>query len=68
MNFLIDKNGEDLSAVQKKLIEIARVLVHNPKVLLIEEAFADLRPVVKTILRNVLEKELRGSTIGGWTG
>ena len=44
LNFLITDNGDNLSIGQKQLICIARTILKNPRILLMDEATANIDP------------------------
>ncbi len=54
--------ASNLSGGQQRLLEIARALIVNPKVLLLDEPTAGLNPVVIESLRELLEQVKRSGT------
>lgn len=62
---LLNKRPRELSGGQQQLISIARALVTNPKILLLDEPLSNLDPEVKNNLRSILRKiaKLKTTTI-----
>lgn len=49
---LADRVANELSGGQQKLVEFARVMVHQPKLVLMDEPFAGVHPQVKATLHS----------------
>lgn len=63
LNEKIEKNGSNLSVGQKQLICIARALIKNPKILLMDEATANIDEKTDEILQKLIKGVLKDSTI-----
>ena len=60
---VLGERGVGLSNGQRQLICIARALVRNPRVLILDEATSDLDPVAEDFLLRNLQRAARGRTI-----
>lgn len=58
---LIDDNGSIFSTGQRQRIQLARALVQNPDILVMDEATANLDPLSERLINDALNK-LRGTT------
>ncbi|WP_289116857.1 ATP-binding cassette domain-containing protein [uncultured Idiomarina sp.] len=58
-NTFIEESGANLSRGQKQRIALARALVLNPKILLLDEATASVDVITEKAIRNMIE-ELQG--------
>ncbi len=59
---LLNKKPKELSGGQQQLVSIARALVINPKVLLLDEPLSSLDPNVKRNLRDILRRVVKAKT------
>ncbi len=62
MQFMVGSKGENLSGGQKQKLAVARVLLKQPKVLLMDEATASLDNKSQARIQNMIETRLRGNT------
>lgn len=53
-NTLIDENGSNLSCGQKELLSIARCLLNNPDILIMDEATSNLDSVSENAINDIL--------------
>lgn len=59
-----DKKIEDLSLGNKKKVGIVLALMHNPSILILDEATSGLDPIMQNIFHNLLlEEKKKGTTI-----
>ena len=61
--FEIEERGSNLSIGQRQLICIARALVRKPKILLMDEATANIDQKTDSIIQNVIKNELNDTTV-----
>lgn len=59
----IDGSGSNFSVGQKQLICLARAVLHNPKILCIDEATANVDEETDKIIQNALRTAFRNSTV-----
>lgn len=59
---VLQKEGISLSTGQKQLIALTRALVHNPEILLLDEATANIDSVSEKIIEEALQKILVNRT------
>jgi ABC-type bacteriocin/lantibiotic exporter with double-glycine peptidase domain len=60
---VLGERGVGLSNGQRQLLCIARALVRNPRILILDEATSDLDPVAEDFLLRNLQRAARGRTI-----
>ncbi|MHA2203986.1 MAG: ABC transporter ATP-binding protein, partial [Candidatus Hodarchaeales archaeon] len=58
----IRERGALLSMGQRQLVALARVLLENPSVLILDEATASVDPFTETQIQEALEKTIKGRT------
>lgn len=63
LNYKIEQNGKNISQGQKQLISIAREILKQPKILLMDEATASIDEKTDRLLQRVIEEEFKNSTI-----
>jgi len=63
LKYNIDKNGDNLSVGQKQLICIARALLKKAKILLMDEATANIDRNMDQVLQGLVNNELKDVTI-----
>jgi ABC-type multidrug transport system fused ATPase/permease subunit len=56
------EGGVNLSVGQRQLISIARVILTDPKILILDEATANIDTVTEVLIQQALERLLRGRT------
>ena len=62
LDTLVGESGAKLSAGQRQRIAIARAMVRNPKVLILDEAASSLDPISEGLVREAVTKASRGRT------
>ncbi|MFX0016300.1 MAG: ABC transporter ATP-binding protein [Promethearchaeota archaeon] len=58
----IRERGSLLSMGQRQLVALARVLLENPSILILDEATASVDPFTETRIQEALEKTIKGRT------
>ena len=58
----LEQRGSNLSVGQRQLISFARALVANPRILILDEATANIDSYTERIIQNALKKLLTGRT------
>lgn len=61
--FLLESKGSNLSIGQRQLICIARALVKNPKILLMDEATANIDQKTDSVIQNLIKNTLVETTV-----
>jgi ATP-binding cassette subfamily B protein len=59
---MITRGGGNLSVGEKQIISFARAVVHNPAILVMDEATANIDTETETMLQEALDKVKRGRT------
>ncbi|MEM2740204.1 MAG: ATP-binding cassette domain-containing protein, partial [Candidatus Bathyarchaeia archaeon] len=58
----VTEGGANLSVGQRQLINIARALIRNPKIVVLDEATSSVDPYTESLLQRALKKLLEGRT------
>ena len=59
----ISRKGGNISVGEKQLIALARALIHNPSVLIMDEATANIDTETEMLLQKALDKARQGRTL-----
>ena len=59
---IVGKNGHDLSGGEKQRVSIARTVLHNPKIIILDEATASVDTKTEIQIQSALEGLLEGRT------
>lgn len=62
LNTRVTEGGVNLSVGQRQLINIARALIRNPKIVVLDEATSSVDPYTESLLQRALKKLLEGRT------
>ena len=63
LEYIIENNGNNISIGEKQLICIARALIKKSKIILMDEATANIDYKTETFLQNSINKELKDCTV-----
>jgi ATP-binding cassette, subfamily B, multidrug efflux pump len=63
LNTDISRKGGNISVGEKQLIAIARALIHNPSVLIMDEATANIDTETEMLLQKAIDKAREGRTL-----
>lgn len=63
LDFQISENGENLSVGERQLLSIARSILKKSKIVLIDEATANIDISTEENIQNLLDKELKNCTV-----
>jgi len=59
LNFLIEERGKNLSSGEKQLIQLARVILQNRPILVMDEATSNIDPKTEALVVKTLNSELK---------
>ncbi|VEU81311.1 ABC transporter ATP-binding protein [Haploplasma axanthum] len=57
------RGGKNMSIGERQIISFARVIAHNPRILIMDEATANIDTETETMIQNALEKVKKGRTL-----
>ena len=60
---MIGEYGASLSGGQKQRLAIARAILHNPRILVLDDALASVDPETESLIREGLERVMKGRTV-----
>ncbi|MBQ3001958.1 MAG: ABC transporter ATP-binding protein [Bacilli bacterium] len=63
INTKVGERGNNLSLGQRQLISFARTLVHEPKIMILDEATANIDTETEKIIQDSLEKVIKNNTM-----
>ena len=63
LNYMIEERGSNLSVGQRQLICIARAVVKRPRILLMDEATANIDQKTDAIIQSFIKERLGGTTV-----
>ena len=63
LNYIIENNGNNISIGEKQLICIARALIKKSKIILMDEATANIDYKTETFLQNSINQQLKDCTV-----
>ena len=63
MDYELLENGANLSIGERQLICLARVLLHQKKIVILDEPTAHVDPDTERTIWNVVREKLRDSTV-----
>lgn len=62
LDFWIDEKGQNISLGERQLINFVRIFIFNPKILIFDEATANMDSVTESFLQTALEKLIQNRT------
>lgn len=62
LNHIVEQRGKNLSGGQKQRLQIARAIIRNPKILVLDDSTSALDAVTDKKLRTNIKKEMKNTT------
>jgi ATP-binding cassette subfamily B protein len=62
LDTVIDSDGTGISSGQRQIIALARILLRDPKILILDEATARIDTKSEKLLQTAIEKAMKGKT------
>jgi ATP-binding cassette subfamily B protein len=62
LNTIVDSDGSGISSGQRQIIALARILLRDPKILILDEATARIDTKSEKLLQTAIEKAIQGKT------
>lgn len=62
IDFKLKSNGTNISAGQRQIIAIARLILRNPKILILDEATSNIDTQTEILIQKAIDKSTKGRT------
>lgn len=62
LNMEIAERGANLSAGERQFISLSRIIIYNPRVLILDEATSSMDPISEVLIQNAIQKVTQGRT------